>query len=270
MKRLTLGGGVLLAVLFSLGPFLWMVATSLKSPAQIALRPPDLLPAGDGAFYRAVFQEHSFFVYFRNSAIVASATTLIAVGCGALAAYPLARLKIPGHRAILLGVIAASMFPQIAIVGGVYRLLLAVNLLNSYAGLVFPYTALTLPLAIWVLTGFFRELPAELEEAARVDGCGPLATLFKVFIPVAAPAVFTTALLVFIYAWNEFFFALLINTDPSVQTLPVGIAKFPGEYEVPWGELAAAGVVTTLPLVLLVLVLQERIRSGLTAGVGKA
>jgi multiple sugar transport system permease protein len=166
-------------------------------------------------------------------------------------------------------VLVASMFPQVAIVGGIYRLLMHAGLLNTYPGLVLPYTALTLPLAIWILASFFREIPADLEDAARVDGCGPASTLFKVFLPVAAPAVFTAAILVFVYAWNEFFFALLIMTDPARQTLPVGVAKFPGEYEIPWGDLAAAAVTATLPLVGLVLVLQRRIVSGLTAGAVK-
>jgi multiple sugar transport system permease protein len=266
MRRGVIGCGVLLAAVFSLGPFVWTILTSLKSPAQIAARPPVLIPAFDPGFYRAVFAEHALLRYVVNSALVAGATTVFTVFVGALAAYPLARLDVPLRRFALLLVIAASMFPQISIVGGVYRLLLHAGLLNTRTGLVLPYSALALPLAIWVLTSFFRELPGELEEAARVDGCGPFGTLWRVFVPVAAPAVLTTAILVFIYAWNEFFFALLIVTDPAVQTLPVGIAKFPGEYELPWGELAAAGVVTTLPLVALVLALQRRIVSGLTAG----
>jgi len=134
---------------------------------------------------------------------------------------------------------------------------------------VLPYTGLMLPLAIWMLTGFFGRLPRELEEAAVVDGCGPWTTVWRVFAPVAAPAVFTTAILVFIYAWNEFFFALLVMTDPAMQTVPVAIAKFPGQYRVPWGELSAAAVVAILPLVAMVLVLQRRIVSGLTAGATK-
>jgi multiple sugar transport system permease protein len=260
---------VALAVAASVGPFIWILLTSLKSPAQIGARPPDWLPHVDLSFYRTVFAQHDFGRYGLNSAIVASATTLIAVLLGALAAYPLARLRLRYGRPLLGLVLAASMFPQVAIVGGVYRLLMHAGLLNTYPGLVLPYTALTLPLAIWILASFFREIPGELEDSARVDGCGPAGTLFKVFLPVAAPAVFTAAILVFVYAWNEFFFALLIMTDPARQTLPVGVAKFPGEYEIPWGDLAAAAVVATLPLVLLVLVLQRRIVSGLTAGAVK-
>lgn len=269
MRRALALLAALLAVLFSVGPFAWIVLTSLKSPGSIDARPPALLPDGSLEAYRTVLEEHRILDYARNSAIVAGATTLVTVVLGALAAYPLSRLRIPGKGFVLGLVLAASMFPQVAIAGGVYRLLLDAGLLNTHAGLVLPYTALGLPLAIWVLASFFREFPAELEEAARVDGCGPFRTLLAVFFPVAAPAVFTTAILVFIQAWNEFFFALLIATDPAVRTLPVGVALFPGQYEVPWAELSAAGVLATLPLVVLVLVLQRRIVGGLTAGAVK-
>ncbi len=266
---LAFGVAVAAIVGLSVGPFLWILLTSLKSPAQIGARPPSWLPAFDFSFYRTVFAEHAFARYALNSLIVAGSTTLIAVCLGALAAYALARIRLRCGGLILGLVLCASMFPQVAVVGGVYRLLMKCGLINTYPGLILPYAALTLPLAIWILVSFFREIPAELEESARIDGCGPFATLWRIFLPVAAPAVFTTAILIFIYAWNEFFFALLITTDTSVQTLPVGIAKFPGAYEVPWGDLAAAAVVSTLPLVALVLVLQRRIIGGLTAGAVK-
>lgn len=269
LKTFVFGACVVLVLLFSIGPFAWILLTSLKSPAEIDARPPTIIPDLDLTFYRTVFAKHDFTRYILNSAIVAGATTLVSIFVGALAAYPLARIRLRFRRALLGLVLAASMFPQVAIVGGVYRLLMKLGLLNSYPGLILPYTALTLPLAIWILVSFFKEIPPELEDSARVDGCGPLATLWRIFLPVSAPAVFTAAILVFIYAWNEFFFALLITTDPAVQTLPVGIAKFPGEYEVPWGDLAAAAVVATIPLVLLVLALQKRIISGLTAGAVK-
>jgi multiple sugar transport system permease protein len=256
-------------LVLSLGPFVWILITALKSPEMIAARPPALLPDMDLTSFRTVFAQHDFARYALNSTLVAGATTLVAVFLGALAAYPLTRMRLPLRRLLLGLVLAAAMFPQVAIVGGVYRLLLRLGLLNTYPGLILPYTALTLPLAIWILASFFSEIPRELEESARIDGCGPYATLMKVFLPVAAPAVFTTAILVFIYAWNEFFFALLIMTNPAVQTLPVGIAKFPGQYEVPWGDLGAAAVVATLPLVALILVLQRRIIRGLTAGAVK-
>lgn len=260
---------VVAVVAFSLAPFAWIVLTSLKSTAEIDAKPPTVVPTGDLGFYEAVLIRENFPRYLQNSTIVAGTTTIIVVILGAMAAYPLARLPIPARGTILSVVLAASMFPQIAIIGGVYKLLQSLGLLNTYPGLILPYTSLTLPLAIWLLVSFFREIPPELEDAARVDGCGPAATLWRIFLPVAAPGVFTTAILVFIYAWNEFFFALAILTAADMQTVPVAIANFAPQHRVPWGEYAAAAVVASLPLVLLVLLLQRRIVAGLTAGAVK-
>lgn len=266
MRRTGLVAAVMVVLIWSTGPFLWMLLTSFKSPGQIDARPPEVLPDLDLGFYRTAFQEQDLLRYVVNSAVVAACTSLLAVSFGALAAYPLARMRIPFRRTVLGAVLLFSMFPQVAIAGGVYRLVDGLGLLNTRAGLVLPYTGLTLPLAVWILVSFFQEIPRGLEDAARVDGCGPLVTLWRVFLPVAAPSVAVTAILVFIHAWNEFFFALLITTDPAFQTLPVGIARFPGLHEVPWGELAAAAVVAALPLVVVVLVLGRRITRGLTAG----
>jgi multiple sugar transport system permease protein len=269
MKRAGIIMAVFLVTIFSVAPFAWILSTSLKTSSSLTARPPTILPDFGFDFYRAALSEHSMLRYASNSAIVAGVTTVLTILLAALAAYPLARMRLRRRRTILALVLTASMFPQIAIVGGVYRLLMTWGLLNTYPGLILPYTALALPLAIWILTIFFAALPRELEEAAVIDGCGPVMTLWRVFFPVAAPGIFTAAILVFIQSWNEFFFALLITTDPAVQTLPVGIAKFPGQYMVPWGELAAAAVIATLPLVLVVLVLQRRIVGGLTAGAVK-
>jgi multiple sugar transport system permease protein len=162
-----------------------------------------------------------------------------------------------------------SMFPQIAIAGPVWRILSDLGWLNTRPGLVVVYIALSLPLAVWILATFFKELPVEIEEAAFLDGCSRLQALWKVVFPLAAPGIFTAAILVFIHVWNEFFFALLILTNPRLQTLPVGIALFPGEYTMPWGEIAAASTIATLPLILLTLLFQRRIVRGLSAGAVK-
>jgi multiple sugar transport system permease protein len=167
---------------------------------------------------------------------------------------------------ILMGILACAMFPQIAIAGPIWRFLRLVGWLNTYQGLILPYAALTLPLAVWILSLFFREMPEELESAALVDGCTRLGALMRVILPLSAPGVFTAAILSFIYAWNEFFLALLIMTDPLKQTMPVGIALFQGEHTIPWGEIAAASFITTAPLVLMVLFFQRRIVTGLSAG----
>ncbi|OPL18012.1 MAG: hypothetical protein AVO35_07580 [Candidatus Aegiribacteria sp. MLS_C] len=258
---------VLIAVLlFCLGPVLWILSTSLKSPGLVSRRPPSLLPDLYWDSYRMVLQERGFLRSMGNSLLVSSVTTLFTVAIGVLAAYPLSRMSGRWRGPALGLVLAASMFPQVSIAGAVYRMLMSLGLLNTFPGLILPYTGLMLPLAIWMLTSFFRRLPPELEEAAVMDGCGPWTTVWRVFAPVAAPAVLTTAILVFIYAWNEFFFALLIMTNPVMQTVPVAIAKFPGQYRVPWSELSAAAIVAVLPLVAMVLLLQRRIVSGLSSG----
>ncbi len=268
-ERWALWGGLTIALVLSLGPFLWFAATSLKTPVEITSVPPRFWPSGTLDPYRSALLDHALGRYVRNSAIVAGATTVVAVLFASLAGYALSRLRVPGRRLLLLLVLAASMFPQIAIAGPIWRLLRDLGLLNTHAGLVVPYVSLTLPLAIWLLASFFRDLPPELEEAARVDGCTRLGALVRVVAPVSAPGLFTASILVFIYAWNEFFFALLVLSDPAQYTLPVGIALFPGQYTMPWGEIAAASVVATLPLVGMVLLFQRRIVRGLAAGAVK-
>jgi trehalose/maltose transport system permease protein len=264
--RLALAAGIAFTVLWSVVPFAWFAATSLKRPVDITAVPPKLLAPPTLDPYRSAIAGHHLLRYVANSALVASATTALALLLAALAGYALARLRLPARRLILAAVLAASMFPQMALAGPVWRILRALGLLNQLPGLVLPYVSLTLPLAIWLLASFFKELPRELEEAAEIDGCSRLGALRRVVVPLAAPALFTTAILVFIYAWNEFFFALLILSDPARQTLPVGIALFPGEYTMPWGEIAAASVVATAPLIALVLAFQKRLAHGLLAG----
>lgn len=260
---------VAVLVVFSLLPFVWFVATSLKSPGDVTAIPPTLVPDFSLASYRSAFARYNLFHYLWNSVIVAGSTTVITVLLSIFAGYALARLRLPHKQKILGAFLLVSMFPQISIAGPVWRILSSLGWLNSYQGLVLPYVTLTLPLGIWILTSFFRELPPDLEDAARIDGWGPFQTLLRVIVPLAAPGVFTASILVFIYAWNEFFFALLIMTERAYQTLPVGIALFQGEYTLPWGEIAAASTVATVPLVALVLLFQRRIVSGLSAGAVK-
>ncbi len=269
MRGLWTALAVTAVLLFCLGPVLWILSTSLKSPGLVDDRPPSLLPDLDTGSYRIALEERGFLGSMGNSLLVAGATTLLTVLMASLAAYPLSRSRGRWRGSVLGLVLAASMFPQVSIAGAVYRMLMGMGLLNTHPGLVLPYTGLMLPLSIWMLTGFFSRLPGELEEAAMIDGAGPWTTVWRIFAPVAAPAVITTAILVFIYAWNEFFFALLIMTDPAMQTVPVAIAKFPGQYRVPWGELSAAAIIAIVPLVTLVMLVQRRIVSGLTAGATK-
>jgi multiple sugar transport system permease protein len=255
--------------LYCLVPFLWFVLTSLKSPADVAAIPPKLITSWHWGFYQSALAQYHLLNYLLNSVIIAVPTMLITVAFGALAAYAISRFQLRWTELFLLAMLAVSMFPQIAIAGPIWTLLNRLGWLNSYAGLITVYVALNLPLAIWILTTFFRDVPAEVEEAALIDGCSRFQALCKIVLPIAAPGIFTSALLVFTAAWNEFFFALIIMTDPAVQTLPVGIALFPGEYTMPWGEIAAASTVATIPLVLLTLIFQRGIVRGLSAGAVK-
>ncbi len=270
MKR----GAALL--IFSLGigvyclvPFLWFVLTSFKSQTELTAIPPIIIPSFHWDFYAGALEKHGLLRYVASSAIVAGTATLITIIVGSLAAYAMARLQLWWTKYYLLALLAISMFPQIAIAGPVWTILNRLDWLNTYQGLICAYIALTLPLATWILTTFFREVPREIEEAALIDGCSRFQALLRVVLPLAAPGMFTAALLVFIYDWNEFFFALIIMTDPNVQTLPVGIALFPGEYTMPWGEIAAASTMATLPLIALTLLFQRGIVRGLSAGAVK-
>lgn len=262
-------GGVTLLVAGLVLPFCWAVLASLTPEAGLfggrSLLPRDLVLE----HYRALFDSREFWIPIRNSLVVALSTTALCVSFGGLAAYALARLHFPG-RPLLLGVVlAVSMFPQISVISPLYLLLRELRLINTYPGLVLPYLTFAMPLAIWLLVGFFRHLPAELEEAAMVDGASRLRALREIVLPLAAPGLAATAILTFLYSWNEFLFALAFTLGPERHTVPVAIALFRGRYQVPWGQILAASVVATLPVALVVFGFQRRIVQGLTAGAVK-
>ncbi|MCA0986624.1 carbohydrate ABC transporter permease [Guptibacillus algicola] len=249
-------------------PFLWMLASSIKPLSELfgekAFSPFTSNPTLQN--YVSVFVEYPFMRYLWNSFVVAGVTTVYTVLVASFAAYAIARLNFRGKPIILGVVLSVSMFPQIATISPIYIFLKNLGLTNSYLGLIIPYTTITLPLSIWILVTFFRKIPFDLEEAARIDGASLWQTYWKVIMPLAVPGIFTTAILVFIAAWNEFLFALTINTADKFKTVPVGIALFQGQFTIPWGEISAATVVVTIPLVIMVLIFQRRIVSGLTSG----
>jgi ABC-type glycerol-3-phosphate transport system permease component len=250
-------------------PFYWAIVGSFTPEAQL-FQEPSLIPSRlilD--HYRALFTERNFWLPIRNSLVVAGATTAFCVGLGALCAYALARLQFRAKSALLGFILAVGMFPQISVVSPLYLLLRELHLINTYPGLVLPYLTFAMPLTVWLLVGFFRQLPAELEEAAMVDGAGRLRAFWEVIVPLAVPGIATTAILTFVYSWNEFLFALSFTLGPERQTVPVAIALFRGQYQVPWGQILAAAVVATMPVTLLVLAFQRRIVQGLTAGAVK-
>lgn len=263
----TIIGVLLLYILF---PFYWAINSSLQSGAE--LFEVHFLPqhwAWEN--YKAIFQEQPFGRHIANSLLVASLTVFLSIGVAFLAAYPLARQSFKGRGFLLMTVLGVSMFPQVAVLAGLYEILRSMGLYNHPLGLVFSYMIFTLPFTVWILTSFMRTLPYELEEAALMDGANRWQILWKIFLPLLAPALVTTAILGFIGAWNEFLFALTFTLTHDTRTVPVAISMMSGAsvHEIPWGRIMAASVVVTLPLILLVLVGQRRIIAGLTAGAVK-
>ncbi|RYB01306.1 carbohydrate ABC transporter permease [Lichenibacterium ramalinae] len=270
VRRLSVGVGVVAIVGWSAGPFLWQLSTSFQDDKALTAATPSLWPSpGTWEHYYNVFAAKHFQLYVLNSVVVAGLTTIFCLAIGALAAFSLSRLRIRHRFGILIAILSVSMFPQIALVGPLYLLASALGLLDTYASLVIAYMALGLPLVTWVLFGYFETFPRELDEAARMDGIGPIGLLVRIILPLSAPALVTVGLLAFIAAWNEFMFALAFTSTIDHQTIPVGIANFTDLYYVPWGDIAAASVVVTLPLIALVLVFQRHIVEGLTQGAVK-
>lgn len=250
-------------------PLYWAVVSSLTPEARL-FEAPSLVPSVLVLdHYRALFTERNFWIPIRNSLIVAGHTTVFCVAVGAFCAYALARLRFRWSGPILGFILAVTMFPQISIVSPLYLLLRELRLINTYPGLVLPYLTFAMPLTVWLLVGFFRQLPWELEEAALVDGASRLRAFWEIVLPVSVPGLATTAILTFLYCWNEFLFALSFTLGPERQTVPVAIALFRGQYQVPWGQILAAAVVATAPVAFLVLIFQRRIVQGLTAGAVK-
>lgn len=267
-STLGLVGAVGLIALYCLAPFYWMVVTSLKSPNDIFNN--DLLPSHPSlANYRAVFGARNNFGYaLRNSFVIAGVTTLIAMCIATFAAYALARLQFRGKFLVLGGVLAASMFPGVALLTPLFGLFTRLNWIDQYQAMIVPDISFALPLGVWTLTSFFAEMPWELEQAAKVDGCTSGQAFRRIIMPLAAPGIFTSTILVFISAWNEYLIASNVSLSLASEPVTVAIAKFTGssEFQQPFGTQMAAGVVVTVPLVVLVLVFQRRIVAGLTSG----
>jgi multiple sugar transport system permease protein len=216
--------------------------------------------------YVSIFKDHPFFRIIANSLVVATSTTVLSLVIGSLAAFALAKLEVKKKGLILAFILSVSMFPPIVTVSPLYIIIRALGMRDTVLALIITYTTFSLPLTIWVLTSFFRNLPNEIYLASRVDGCTPFQSFYKIILPLSTPGLFATAILVFIFSWNEFLFALTFTSTVASRTIPVGIALFPGVHEVPWGEIAAASVVVTIPIVILAFAFQRRIIEGLTAG----
>ena len=265
--------GLLFVFVYAFVPVLWILSLSLKEPSTIA--DGRFLPA-DFSFenYESLFSggiDGVFVAPLLNSIFISLIATVIAIVLAALCAYAIARLEFPGKALILAGALAIAMFPPISTIGPLFDMWNALNLYDTYPGLIIPYLTFSLPLAIYTLVAFFREIPWELEQAAQIDGATPFQAFRKVIVPLAAPGVFTAAILVFIFCWNDFLFSISLTSSDASRTVPAALAFFTGESQFtdPSGSIAAAAIVVTIPIVIFVLIFQRRIVAGLTAGAVK-
>jgi multiple sugar transport system permease protein len=259
LKRAAIGFAALSVALFCLGPFYWQILNSFQlESGRFSLQN-----------YFAAFDGRPFGRVILNSLVVATTTAICCVAIGASAAFAIAKLEFTGRRLLLGASLACSMFPPIATVSPLFFVLRRLGLQDQLAGLVLPYTTFALPLTVWVLTSFFREIPDELYSAARVDGCTPFRAFRLIFLPLAGPGIATTAILVFIFSWNEFLYALTFISSPEKRTIPVAISLFATGQTEPWHEIFAASTIVTLPLLVVTILFQRKIVSGLTAGAVK-
>ena len=270
--RIILWVSVVLTVIFCLAPVLWQLLTSFKTNEAISAVPNIYFPTlNQLTFDHYLSLGWDFLRYIFNSAFVSIISTIICLGIGAPAAYTLARLKIPGENIIIACVLIISLFPYVLLFLGLLEIIRAIGLGNNYISLIIPYTGINLPLTILVLRSFFQQLPKDIEDSAKIDGYNTISMLWNIVLPLTIPALVTTGILTFIFAWNEFIFALTFITRSEMYTIPVAVAQIGGTslFEIPYGPIAAATVTGTFPLVILVLIAQRRIVQGITAGAVK-
>jgi multiple sugar transport system permease protein len=264
--------GFVLILVWCLLPVVWIISLSFKSVAETTTGSPQFLPQ-DWTFqnYKDIFDNGDFLKALRNSAGIALIATALSVVFATLAAYAIARLEFRGKRAVLSIALAIAMFPVVSLVGPLFDMWRVLHLFNTWPGLIIPYMSFTLPLAIWTLSAFFREIPWEMEQAAQVDGATSWQAFRKVIVPLAAPGVFTAAILTFFFAWNEFVLAISLTSTQSSRTVPAQMSFFVGSdpFNPPYSQLATASVVVTIPVVVLVLLFQRKIVAGLTSGAVK-
>jgi len=270
LGRASFAGLVGLVVAYSLGPYAWTLVTSLKTERELYRFPVTYLPQAPTLInYVHVFSGNPFGRFLLNSCIVALTSTVVCVFLAVLASYAFARLRFPGHRVLFLAILIVAMIPLITVIVPLYVLVRGLGLLNTYAGLIGPYITWSLPVAIFILTAFFREIPRDLEEAAAIDGCSRVGALFRIIAPLAAPGLATAGIIVFVNTWNEFLVALTLTSSTEMRTITVGIALFRGEFTFPWGVISAAVLLATVPVVVLILLGQRLVVRGLTAGAVK-
>ncbi|MEL6927647.1 MAG: carbohydrate ABC transporter permease [Cyanobacteria bacterium J06600_6] len=272
LTRIWLWLGIFVILVFFLAPIAWQILTSVKLNRDISAIPNVYFPSEfTWEHYAQLFSRRPFLTYVFNSALVASISTVLCLVLGAPAAYALTRMNLPGEKLILTGILIITLFPYVLLFLGLLEIVKAVGLGNNYLALIIPYTAINLPLTILVMRSFFQQLPQDLEDAAKIDGYKTWGMLVNILLPMTLPALATTGILTFIFAWNEYIFALTFITEEAKKTIPVATAQLGGAslFDIPYGPIAAATVLGTLPLVILVLVFQRQIVQGLTAGAVK-
>ena len=256
-----------LFIIIVVWPFAWLLITSFKSPSDITAIPTDLYPKHPSLeFFKLCFTEHHLGKYLLNSVIVSSIAMVLSIVVALPAAYAFSRYKFKYKDFWQRFILVANMFPVIAIVTPMFIIFKKIGLINTYWGLIIPSVILILPMAIWTMIAFIKTLPFELEEAAMVDGCNRFQSVVKIILPLCAPGIFTTGIIAFINAWNEMMFSLILVTKDAMRTVPVAISFFQGEHTVPWGDMAAASIIATLPIIVVVLICQKKIVAGLTTG----
>ncbi|MBI4818279.1 MAG: carbohydrate ABC transporter permease [Deltaproteobacteria bacterium] len=262
--------GAAAVLLYTLTPVVWILSVSLKRGDDISNRHfwPTAWTLDN---YRTVFQTELFVTALRNSVVVSLCATVLSVLLATLAAYAIARLEFPGKKLILSTALAIAMFPSVSLVGPLFDLWRRIGLYDSWLGLIIPYMSFTLPLSIWTLTAFFREIPREIEQAAQIDGATPWQVFYKVMVPLSAPGVFTAAILTFFFAWNDFLFGISLTSTDRARPVPAALAFFTGasQFQQPTAAISAAAVVVTIPVIVMTLLFQRRIVAGLTAGAVK-
>jgi multiple sugar transport system permease protein len=273
-KRNTVGTwiGFALILVWCLLPVVWIISLSFKSVEETAGGSPQFLPKDPTLDnYRDILSNGDFLAALRNSFGIALIATFLAVVLATLAAYAIARLEFKGKRLVLSLALAIAMFPVVSLVGPLFDMWRTFGLFNTWPGLIIPYMSFTLPLAIWTLSAFFREIPWEMEQAAQVDGATSWQAFRKVIVPLAAPGVFTAAILTFFFAWNEFVLAISLTSTTGSRTVPAQLSYFvgPDPFNPPYGQLATASVVVTVPIIVIVLLFQRKIVAGLTSGAVK-
>jgi len=259
-----------IVVLFVGLPLYWLIISSFKTPSGLGDSPPQYWPnPWSGANYSQAFNQYDFGSYFINSVIVTLCATALVLVFGTMAGYALGRLPMRGKFTLMVTLLIISLFPEIAVIAPLYTLLKDLGWLNSYQALIIPYTAFFLPFAIWILRNYMLGIPKEMEETARIDGAGPIRTVWTIILPMALPGVFTAGIFTFTAAWTEFLMALTFNIANNYKTIPVGIATFGSAQYIPYGTIFAASVVAVIPIGILVFIFRRFVISGLTSGAVK-